>query len=117
MHTGDNLTGEGEGDDEVIIIEINKIPQNIHRLVFLVNIYDCVRRNQHFGMIENAFIRVVNASNNQELIRFNLSENYHVVKLHFLLVKYTGIIMNGNLLLLVKQPMIHSLREIVKRYC
>ena len=52
VHTGDNLTGEGEGDDEVIIVEINKIPPHIHRLVFLVNIYDCVRRNQHFGMIK-----------------------------------------------------------------
>lgn len=76
MHSGDNLTGEGEGDDEKIFVEINKIPPNIHRLVFLVNIYDCIRRKQHFGMIRNAFIRVVNASNNQELVKFNLSENY-----------------------------------------
>lgn len=76
IHTGDNLTGEGEGDDETILVEINKIPSNIHRLVFVVNIYDCIKRNQHFGMIRNAFIRVVNYSNNQELVKFNLSEDY-----------------------------------------
>ena len=105
MHTGDNLTGEGDGDDETILIEINKIPPNVYKLVFLVNIYDCVRRNQHFGMIENAFIRVVNASNNQELIRFNLSENYHG-KTTLLPVKSTGMKVSGNLQLLVKQLMI-----------
>ena len=76
QHTGDNLTGEGEGDDEQVIIELNRIPANIHKLVFVVNIYDCQRRKQDFGLIQNAFIRVVNKSNNQELIKFNLSDDY-----------------------------------------
>jgi len=75
-HTGDNLTGDGEGDDEQIIVELNKIPQNINKLVFVVNIYDCIRRKQDFGLIQNAFIRVVNQSSNQELMRYNLSEDY-----------------------------------------
>lgn len=76
VHTGDNLTGDGDGDDEQIIVELGLVPANIHKLVFVVNIYDCVRRKQDFGMIQNAFIRVVNASNQQEIIRYNLTDNY-----------------------------------------
>ncbi|MBU5675222.1 TerD family protein [Alkaliphilus sp. MSJ-5] len=75
-HTGDNLTGDGDGDDEEIIAVLGQIPANIHKLLFVVNIYDCIRRKQDFGMIENAFIRIVNMSNKQELIRYNLTENY-----------------------------------------
>lgn len=76
QHTGDNLTGDGDGDDEQIIIDLNRVPANIQKLVFIVNIYDCVKRKQHFGMIRNAFIRVVNPSNHQELIHYNLSDDY-----------------------------------------
>jgi tellurium resistance protein TerD len=75
-HSGDNLTGEGDGDDEQISVELNKVPANVHRIVFVVNIYDCVNRKQDFGMVQSAFIRVLNSSNNQELIKFNLTENY-----------------------------------------
>lgn len=75
-HSGDNLTGGGEGDDEQIQIDLSLIPSNIQKLVFVVNIYDCVRRKQHFGMIENAFIRVVNNTNNNELMRYNLTNEY-----------------------------------------
>ena len=75
-HTGDNLTGDGDGDDEQVIIELGRVPANIHKLVFVVNIYDCIRRKQDFGLIKNAFIRVVNSSNKQEIIKFNLTDNY-----------------------------------------
>ena len=75
-HMGDNLTGAGDGDDEQIIIDIKKVPQDIHKLVFVVNIYDCVKRKQDFGQIQNAFIRVVDSSTNKELIKFNLTDNY-----------------------------------------
>ncbi len=75
-HMGDNLTGEGAGDDEQIMIELSRISANIHKLVFVVNIYDCVKRKQDFGMIENAFIRIVNLADNKELLRFNLTEQY-----------------------------------------
>ncbi len=75
-HSGDNLTGDGDGDDEQIVIDLPKIPANIAKVVFVVNIYDCVARKQDFGMINNAFIRIVNSANNQELIRYNLSDNY-----------------------------------------
>ncbi len=76
QHMGDNLTGDGDGDDEQIKIDLNRIPADVHHLIFVVNIYDCQRRKQDFGLIQNAFIRVVNASNNQELLKFNLTDNY-----------------------------------------
>lgn len=76
QHSGDNLTGDGDGDDEQIVIDLSRVPSTIQKLVFIVNIYDCVKRKQHFGMIKNAFIRVVNPSNQQELIHYNLSEDY-----------------------------------------
>lgn len=76
QHSGDNLTGDGDGDDEQITVDLSRVPANIQKLVFVVNIYDCVKRRQHFGMIRNAFIRVVNPSNNQELLHYNLSEDY-----------------------------------------
>ena len=76
QHSGDNLTGDGDGDDEQIMVDLSKVPSNIQKLVFVVNIYDCIKRKQHFGMIQNAFIRIVNPSNNQELIHYNLSDNY-----------------------------------------
>lgn len=76
QHSGDNLTGEGDGDDEQIMVDLSRVPANIQKLVFVVNIYDCVKRKQHFGMIRNAFIRVVNPSNQQELLHYNLTEDY-----------------------------------------
>ncbi|MCR5835182.1 MAG: TerD family protein [Lachnospiraceae bacterium] len=77
IHQGDNLTGEGEGDDEQIMVELSKIPANVDKLVFVVNIYDARTKNQHFGMIKNAFIRLVDLNNGSEICRFNLSENYN----------------------------------------
>lgn len=76
-HMGDNLTGAGEGDDEQIMIELDRVPAEYDRIVIVVNIYQAMARKQHFGMIRNAFIRIVDARNNQELCRFNLSENYN----------------------------------------
>ncbi|CAM3236453.1 TerD family protein [Filibacter tadaridae] len=75
-HTGDNTTGDGDGDDEQVLIDLKKVPTNINKMVFVVNIYDCVKRKQDFGQVENAFIRVMNSSNNEELLKFSLSENY-----------------------------------------
>ncbi len=76
VHSGDNLTGEGNGDDETIIVSLNDIPAKYNKLVFVVNIYDSYNRKQHFGMIRNAYIRIINPTNNQELIRYNLSDDY-----------------------------------------
>jgi tellurium resistance protein TerD len=76
VHQGDNLTGEGEGDDEQIMVDLNRIPANIDKLVFVVNIYDANVRNQHFGLIRNAFIRLVDLRMQKEICRFDLSEDY-----------------------------------------
>lgn len=75
-HSGDNLTGEGEGDDEQIQISLDKVPSDVHRILMVVNIYNCEARGQDFGMIKSAYIRVLNAAQNQELVRFNLTDSY-----------------------------------------
>lgn len=75
-HSGDNLTGAGDGDDEQINVDLSRVPSGVQKIVFVVNIYDCVKRKQDFGHIANAFIHVVNPANGQELCRFNLTENY-----------------------------------------
>lgn len=77
VHQGDNLTGEGDGDDEQIMVDLERVPVNVYRIVIVVNIYDAEKRDQHFGMINNAFIRLVNLSDNVEFCRYDLSENYN----------------------------------------
>lgn len=77
VHQGDNLTGAGDGDDEQIMVNLPMVPSNIEKMVFVVNIYDARARNQHFGMIRNAFIRLVDVDTGTEICRFNLSENYN----------------------------------------
>ena len=76
QYMGDNLTGAGEGDDEQIMIDLASVPQQYDKIVVVVTIYQAVQRKQHFGMIENAFIRIMDARNNTELCKYNLSENY-----------------------------------------
>lgn len=76
-HMGDNLTGAGDGDDEQIAVNLESLPANYDKIVFVVNIYQAQQRNQHFGMINNAFIRIFDAETNQELCKYNLSENYN----------------------------------------
>ena len=76
VHTGDNLTGEGEGDDEQIKVDLTAVPEAYDKLVFVVNIYDCESRKQDFGMIQNAFIRICDERTGAEFCRYNLSESY-----------------------------------------
>lgn len=78
IHTGDNRTGEGEGDDEVIEVELSKVPANVARIAFTVTIYEAENRNQNFGQVSNAYIRVVNQETDQELIHFDLGEDFSV---------------------------------------
>ena len=76
VHTGDNLTGDGEGDDEQILVDLTAVPQDYDKLIFVVNIYDCESRKQDFGMIANAFIRICDERTGEEFCRYNLSESY-----------------------------------------
>lgn len=77
VHQGDNLTGAGDGDDEQIMVNLEQVPSQIEKMVFVVNIYDARARKQHFGMIRNAFIRLVDMDSEREICRFDLSENYN----------------------------------------
>lgn len=74
--SGDNLTGEGDGDDEDLKVVLDKIPADVEKLIFAVSIYDAEDRGQNFGQVSNAYIRVVNDDTSQEVIRYDLSEDY-----------------------------------------
>ena len=76
IHKGDNLTGEGEGDDEQIFVDLSRVPADVDRIVIVVNIYQGAARGQHFGMIRNAFIRIVDGRNNSEMLRYSLTDDY-----------------------------------------
>lgn len=75
VHQGDNLTGEGSGDDEVVAVSLDQIPAEIQKLSFAVTIHDADARRQNFGMISNAFIRVLNEAGGAEIARYDLSED------------------------------------------
>ena len=74
-HTGDNLTGEGEGDDELIKVNLAAVPGECDKIVFAVSIYDAEARGQSFGQVRNAFIRIVNQAGGGEIARYDLSED------------------------------------------
>ena len=78
QHMGDNLTGAGDGDDEQIVIDLANLPAEYDRIVLVVNIYQAVQRQQHFGLIENAFIRIVDDATGKELIHFDLGEDFSI---------------------------------------
>lgn len=78
MHTGDNRTGDGDGDDESIIVELGKIPADVHKIAITVTIHEAQQRGQNFGQVSSAFIRCVNADNDMEIARFDLSEDASV---------------------------------------
>ena len=78
IHQGDNLTGEGDGDDEQILVDLSKVPANISKIAFTVTIYDAEARKQNFGQVSNAFIRIVDELSNTELIRFDLGEDFSI---------------------------------------
>ena len=75
VHQGDNRTGEGAGDDETVALHFDKIPAEVQKLVFAVTIHEAEERKQNFGMVSNAYIRIVNADSNTEIARFDLSED------------------------------------------
>lgn len=77
-HLGDNLTGEGDGDDEQILIDLAAIPANVEKVAFTVTIYDADARRQNFGQVSNSFIRIVDETTGQELIRYDLGEDFSI---------------------------------------
>lgn len=77
-HIGDNRTGVGDGDDEVIKVDLAEVPAEIEKIAFTVTIYDADKRHQNFGMVSNAYIRMVDQASNTEIIKFDLGEDYSV---------------------------------------
>ena len=75
VHQGDNLTGEGDGDDEVVIVSLDRLAADVAKISFAVTIYEADQRRQNFGMVSNAFIRVVNGDGGTEIARYDLSED------------------------------------------
>ena len=77
-HQGDNRTGAGEGDDEIIRIDLSKVPADIQKIVFTVTIYEAEQRRQNFGQINNAFVRIVDEAKNEEMLRYDLGEDFSI---------------------------------------
>jgi tellurium resistance protein TerD len=77
-HMGDNLTGEGEGDDEVILVDLRKVPTNIQRIVVTVTIHEADKRGQNFGQVRNAYVRLVDVQTKEEILRYDLEENFSI---------------------------------------
>jgi tellurium resistance protein TerD len=77
-HTGDNLTGAGDGDDESIKIDLSKINPNATELCFVVTIHDAENRRQNFGQVRNSFVRVYNPDTNEEILKYELEEDFSV---------------------------------------
>lgn len=78
IHQGDNLTGEGEGDDEQILVDLSKVPAAVSRIAFTVTIYEAEERRQNFGQVSNAFIRIVDDVTGSEIIRYDLGEDFSI---------------------------------------
>ena len=78
QHLGDNLTGDGDGDDEQIKVDLTAVPAEITKIAFTVTIYDAEQRRQNFGQVSNAFIRIYNEENGEEILRYDLGEDFSI---------------------------------------
>jgi tellurium resistance protein TerD len=77
-HTGDNLTGDGEGDDETIFVDLRRVPDNIQELLFVATIYEAKKRGQNFGQIRNSYIRIFDRDTEQEIAKYELEEDFSI---------------------------------------
>lgn len=78
IHTGDNTTGEGDGDDEMIDIDLSKVNSSVHSINIIVTIHDAALRNQNFGQVRNAFVRIYDPNTNEEYMKYDLSEDFSI---------------------------------------
>ena len=115
-HLGDNLTGEGEGDDEQILVNLPKIPPEITKLVFAVNIFQAIARNQDFGQVNNAFVRLVDTANNKEIARYNLSGQEYQGSTGMIMAEICRDNDNWNLKAIGQGIKISGLQELVDLY-
>ena len=77
-HLGDNLTGEGDGDDEQVKVDLSLVPQNISKIAFTVTIHESLERRQNFGQVSNSYVRVIDEDTNQELLNYELGEDFSI---------------------------------------
>ena len=77
-YMGDNLTGAGEGDDEVVLVNLTKVPNDVQKLVFTVTIHEADKRQQNFGQVDNAYVRLVDVKTKKEVLRYDLAEDYSI---------------------------------------
>lgn len=115
-HLGDNLTGEGEGDDEQILVDLPDVPAEISKLLFVVNIYNAVKRKQDFSQVENAFVRLVDLSNNKEIARYTLSGNDYQGKTSMLLAEVYRHNDEWKMAAIGEGSELNSLQEMVNHY-
>lgn len=78
VHTGDNRTGDGEGDDEQIQVDLPNIPADVEKIAFTITIYEAEQRSQNFGQVSRSYVRILNEANSEELIRFDLGEDFSI---------------------------------------
>ncbi|QSF45438.1 TerD family protein [Paenibacillus tianjinensis] len=78
IHTGDNRTGDGEGDDEQIQVDLPNIPADVEKIAFTITIYEAEQRSQNFGQVSRSYVRILNEANGEELIRFDLGEDFSI---------------------------------------
>ena len=78
QHLGDNLTGEGDGDDEQVKLDLSLVPQNVNKIAFTVTIHEAQERRQNFGQVNNSYVRLVNSDNEEELLRYDLGEEFSI---------------------------------------
>ncbi|MDJ0580890.1 TerD family protein [Crocosphaera sp.] len=115
-HLGDNLTGEGDGDDEEILVDLTKVPDDILKLVFVVNIYKARQRQQSFGQIKNAFVRLVNLNNNKEIARYSLLGEEYGGKTAMILAEVYRDQGEWKMAAVGKGLMINGLQEMTNQY-
>ena len=78
VHSGDNRTGDGDGDDESVIIDLQGVPASVQKIAFTITIHEGDARNQNFGQVSNSYVRILNEQNNEELIRYDLGEDFSI---------------------------------------
>ena len=115
-HLGDNLTGAGTGDDEQILVDLPRVPDDIYKLVFVVNIYNCIRRKQSFGQVKNAFVRLVDLSNNKEIARYSLLGEEYEGKTGMILAEVSRDDGEWKMEAVGKGLMVNGLQEMTKDY-
>ena len=116
-HLGDNLTGKGDGDDEEILVNLPQVPDTIYKLVFVVNIYDCIKRQQNFGHVKNAFVRLVNLEKNHEIARYSLSGREYEGKTGMILAEVYRHDREWKMAAIGEGINVKNIQEVVSQYC